>query len=55
MRTKGGHEPCQLPTSLAAFTDQIREGKTYLHLKLNLAKSYKQDSSPNYTHIVMET
>ena len=46
---KRAHELCQLPTSLAAFTDQFKEGKAYLHLKLNLAKSYKQKASPNYT------
>ena len=54
-RKKGAHELGQLPTSLAAFTDQFREGKAYLHLKLNLAKTYKQESSPNYTHSVMKT
>ena len=48
-RKKRAHELCQLPTSLAAFMDQFREGKTYLHFKLNLAKSYKQEASPNYT------
>ena len=35
--------------------DQFREGKAYIHLKLNLAKSYKKDSALNYTHSVMET
>ena len=54
-KNKRGHELCQLPTSLAAFTDQFREGKAYLHLKLNLAKSHKQEASPNYTHSVMES
>ena len=52
---KGVHELGQLPISLAAFTDQFREGKVYLHLKLNLAKTYKQEASPNYTRSVMET
>ena len=52
---KGTHELGKLPTSLAAFMDQLRVGKAYLHLKLNLAKSYKQEASPNYTHSVMET
>ena len=51
---KEGNEFCQLPTSLAAFTNQFREGKAYLHLKLNLAKAHKQEVSPNYTHRVME-
>ena len=54
-RKKVARELCQLHTSSAAFTDQFREGKPYLHLKLNLAKSYKQEDSPNYTHSVMET
>ena len=53
VRKKGAHELCQLPTSLAAFTDQFREGKAYIHLKLNLAKSYKQEATSNYTHNVM--
>ena len=35
----------ELPTSLAAFTDQFREGKAYLHVKLNLDNSYKQEAS----------
>ena len=48
------HELCQLPASLAVLTDQYREGKAYLHLKLNLAKSYNQEVSPNYTHSVIE-
>ena len=52
---KGAHELGQLTTSLVALTDQFREGKAYLHLKLNLAKSYRQEASPNYTHSVMET
>ena len=43
-RKKGADELCQLPTSLPAFTDQFREGKVYIHLKLNLAK---QEASPN--------
>ena len=43
------HDLCLLPTSLAALTDQFREGKPHLHLKFNLTKSYKQDASPNYT------
>ena len=43
------HELYQLSTSLAAFTDQFSEEKSYLHLKLNLAISYKQEASPNYT------
>ena len=51
----GTHELCQLPTSLAAFTDQLREGKGYLHLKLNLGTSYKQEASPNYTDSAMKT
>ena len=42
-RKKGAHELGQLPTSLAAFMDQFREGKAYLYLKFNLAKSYKQE------------
>ena len=41
--------------SLAAFMTQLREGKAYLDIKLNLAKSYKQEASSNYTHSVMET
>ena len=52
---KEAHELCQLHTPLASFTDQLREGKAYLHLKLNLARSYKQKASPNYTHSVIET
>ena len=44
-----------IPTSFAAFADQFREGKAFLHLKLNLAKSYKQEAFHNYTHSVMET
>ena len=55
MRKKEAHELCQLPTLLAASTDQFTEGKAYLPLKLNLAKLYKQEASPNYTHSVMET
>ena len=54
-RKKGAHELCQLPTSLAAFTEQFREEKAFLHLKLNIAKPYTQEASPNYTHRVMET
>ena len=49
-KKRGAHELCQLPTSLAAFANQFRERKAYLHLKLNLAKLYKQKASPNYTH-----
>ena len=30
-------------------------GKAYLHLKLSLAKSYKQEDASNYTHSFMET
>ena len=53
---KGGpYEFCKLPTSLAAFTDQFREGKAYLHLQFNPPKSYKQEAFPNYTYSVMET
>ena len=52
---RGPHELCQLPTSLAGFTDQFRERKAYLHLKVILAKSYKEEASPNYTHSVMDT
>ena len=44
---KKAHELGQLPTSLAAFTDQFRKEKAYLHLKLNLAKSYKQEEERN--------
>ena len=55
VREKGAHELGQLPISLSAFTDQFREGKAYIHLKLIPAKSYKQEASPNYTHSVMET
>ena len=51
---KGSHELGQLPTSLAAFTDEFRKVKKYLHLKWNLAKSYEQEASSNYTHSVME-
>ena len=32
---------CQLPTSLAAFTDQFRKEKAYKHLKLYPAKRRK--------------
>ena len=42
-------------TSLAALKNQFREEKVYLHLKLYLAKSYKQEYSSNYRHTVMET
>ena len=52
---KEGLKLGQLPTSLAALTGQFRERKAYLHLILNLAKSYKQETSSNYTHSVMET
>ena len=52
---KRTHELCQLPTSLAAIANEFRKGEAYLHLKLNLAKSYKQEASPNYTQSVMET
>ena len=51
-KKKEVHEFCQLPTSLAAFTDQFREGS--LQLKLNLANLCKQEAFPNYTHSVME-
>ena len=54
-REKRAHELCQLLTSLTAFTDQFREEPAYLHLKLNLAKLYKQEAFPSYTHSVMET
>ena len=53
-KKKRAHELGQLPTSLAPLTDQYRKGNTYLHLKLNVAKSYKQEVSPNYTHNIME-
>ena len=46
---KGAQKLCQLHTSVAAFADQFREGKAYLHLKSNLAKAYKQEASPNCT------
>ena len=54
-KKKRAHEHAQLPTSLAAFTNQFREGKVYLHLKCNLTKSYKQKAFSNYAHSVMET
>ena len=54
-KKRGPNELSQLPTLLTALTDQFREGKAYLHLKLNPAKQYKQDVSLNYTHSVMET
>ena len=51
---KRGPMNSQLPISLTAFTDQFREEKVYLHLILNLAESYNQKASPNYTHSVTE-
>ena len=52
---KRGSLNSELPTSLAALIHQFREGKACLDLKLNLAKSYKQEACPNHTHSVMET
>ena len=45
----GPLELYQLPTSVTAFTGQLRKGKAYLHLKFNLAKACKQEASPNFT------
>ena len=54
-KKKRARELGQLPTSLAAFTEQFKDGKAYLHLELNLTKSYKQEASLNYTHISVKS
>ena len=41
-------EPITSPTSMAALTDQL-EKRRPTYLKLNPAKSYTQEDSPNYT------
>ena len=55
VRKKG--RPWTLLTTyrISRVHESVREGKAYLHLKLNLAKSYKQEAFRNYIHSVMET